>query len=220
MFLINVICSWTTQATGWHLELLTLSNLSFAHSQSSNLKPESNVRFWAGPIRKARSPGFHHIWYVIGRAAVKMMQRFEWPVEGFVVFHPASWRSFMREVQYLPAPHHSMAVTAWHLPPETHCLRDFISLSLLCVPSLFVMNINIVWHLPDAQVREWGGGAKWLKFYWTFRKSSEPGHQGESRRFPLASVCTCAEICVKLDLFFCPSPFRYLSLYQPTSLST
>ncbi len=45
-------------------------------------------------------------------------------------------------------------VTVWYLPPEPHCLSYSISFSLFLVDSLFVMNINIGWRLPDAQ--EWG----------------------------------------------------------------
>lgn len=133
--------------TGW---LFTSTGLR-STQQNSNWEPESNVSCWSASIREAWSPGFCHIWFVIGYAAVRIMQRVKHTVEAF--FHPACWWRFTREVQYLPATRHSMVVTAWYLPPVPHCLSYSISFSLFLVDSLFVMNINIDWRLPDAQ--EW-----------------------------------------------------------------
>lgn len=77
------------------------------------------------------------------------------------------------------------------------CLLSFsISFSLFLVESLFVMNKNIAWHLPDAQsVR----GRRWGDMIEILVKRQEVIWTGARRREGMVSVCSCLHS--RWDLF-------------------
>lgn len=162
------------------------------------------MRCRSAPIGEAWSPSFCHIWFVIGRAAVRMVRRVYRAVGGFLL-------SILLDRFYegnLPGKHHSVVSCGICLPSHTYS----ISFCLLLVDTLFVMNININRCLPDVRSVRGRRRGTWLRFGWNFRKQFWPGHAGEREWFPSASVCSHAEICAQRDLSAHDSHCLFFSL--------